>query len=135
MTKCDKCDKESTTHVTEVYQGTGEVKEFSLCDEHAQDQSLNNVGPFTIDTTFAGSPRTDPVELAAQFVADLERGGYTIRLDGETVSVTRTDRPQLPVRMGSEALRQIVGQWLARKRISRKADEIRAVVEALLRKG
>jgi hypothetical protein len=37
MKKCDRCDKPSTTHITTVYQDTGEVEESNLCDEHARE--------------------------------------------------------------------------------------------------
>jgi hypothetical protein len=133
MGKCDKCDKESTTHVTEVNRDTGEVKQFELCDEHSQDQSLSNDEP-SIDTTCADSPMTDPVELAALFVADLERGGYAICVEGETVTVTRSSTA-IPIRIDAKTLRQAVAEWLASKGIFRKADQIKTVVEALLGKG
>jgi hypothetical protein len=35
MIKCDKCDKEATTHVVEVRQDSGKVKTSNFCDEHA----------------------------------------------------------------------------------------------------
>ena len=30
MPKCAKCNQDATCHVTEVYEGTGEVKEYHL---------------------------------------------------------------------------------------------------------
>jgi hypothetical protein len=35
MTKCDKCEKEATIHMTEVEHKTKQIKEIHLCDEHA----------------------------------------------------------------------------------------------------
>jgi hypothetical protein len=130
MTKCDKCDKPSTMHVTEVHGDTGGVKSFSLCDEHGREYGADAA----VDTARAGAPMTDPADLAAQFVAEIELAGFSVRVEGGTVSIARADQPQRPFRFSPEALHQCVGQWLARKGISRNDDEIRSVIDALLRK-
>jgi hypothetical protein len=130
MTKCEKCDNPSTLRVTEVDRDTREVKSFQLCDEHGREFRAEP----TFDTVSAGSPMTDPADLAVKFVAEMELAGYSVLIEGGTVSIARADQPQRPFRFSPEALRQCVGQWLARKGISRNDDEIRSVIDALLRK-
>ncbi|HUE14910.1 MAG TPA: hypothetical protein VMR25_12145 [Planctomycetaceae bacterium] len=128
MRKCSKCDKNATSHVTEVHQGTGEVKEFHLCDEHAQEQEYGcqSVPPW-FDTADAEFPMADPVELAAQFVAEMERYGYLMHFDGQVVNFTPKNRQQFTVPMSGEKLLQSVYQWLGSRKISRTADDVTAV--------
>jgi len=126
MSKCSKCDKNATSHVTEVHQDTGEVKEFHLCDEHAQEYGFKSV-PTWFDTADAEFPMVDPVDLAAQFVAEMEQHGYLMRFDGQVVNFTPENRPNIAVPMSGEKLLQGVYQWLGSRKISRTADDITAV--------
>jgi hypothetical protein len=131
MSKCAKCDKDATTHVTEVNQGTGEAKEFHVCDEHAEEYGCQSV-PLWFDTAVAKFPMADPVELAAQFVAGIERSGYLMRFDGNVVSLTPKNRPQITMPMSGEKLLQSVYQWLRSKQISRTADDVTAVTAEIV---
>jgi hypothetical protein len=137
MLKCAKCDKDATTHVTEVHQDTGEVKEFHLCYEHAAEQGFKSFPPW-FDTADAEFPMADPVELAAQFVAYMERIGYLMRLDGDVVNLTSNDRPKLSAvpmsvhQLSQHQLSQLVCQWLGSKQISRTADDVTAVTAEIV---
>jgi hypothetical protein len=126
MRKCSKCDKDVTTHVTEVHQDTGEVKSFCLCDEHAEEYGCKSVPPW-FDTEVAEFPMADPVDLAGQFVAEMEGYGYLMHFDGPVVNFTPKNRQQFTVPMSGEKLLQSVYQWLRTKQISRTADDVTAV--------
>jgi hypothetical protein len=131
MEICVKCGRVATMHVTEINQETGQVEEFHLCHLHAL-EFPPEAGGFPRETAGAQSPMTDPVGLASKFVGEMQLAGYVLRAEGEAVSVAPSDEPQFFVLYHSQKLRHLVGQWLAKKGISRKTDEINDVASAIL---
>ncbi len=50
--KCDLCDKEAVVHLTQVVDG--EMKEYHLCEEHAQAQGIDIESPISITDILMG---------------------------------------------------------------------------------
>ncbi|HEX4071633.1 MAG TPA: hypothetical protein VHX68_10695 [Planctomycetaceae bacterium] len=129
MPKCEKCDQDAAMHVTEVHQGTGEVKVFHLCVEHARDYP-GCVGS-ALGKAASDTPMTNPSEHATQFVDMMKKAGCAIIADAECVILTRKDDPKFLYRLDRQKLRPAVYSWLATAGVSRQPKEVNDIVEAI----
>ncbi len=63
--KCDLCDKEAVVHLTQVVDG--EMKEFHLCEEHAQKQGIDFDSPMSITDILMGLGQQVKQSVASDF--------------------------------------------------------------------
>jgi len=71
--KCDLCDKEAVVHLTQVVDG--EMKEYHLCEEHAQEQGIDIDSPISITDILMGLGQKEKQSVAGGLTLSCPRCG------------------------------------------------------------
>ena len=71
--KCDLCEQEAVVHMTQVV--NGEMKEFHLCEEHAQKQGIDIDSPISITDILMGLGQQEKQNVASGLTLSCPRCG------------------------------------------------------------